>query len=165
MQTNALLFHGIKAQYAIPALKSNCLKTHSFHRYWKDGRRLERGESGYEDHVWMGGICLSRDKQYAATRDVFVLEFSKDALRHRHKIIPLKWFQRRYEAEEFLQNQITTLSGDGAAIINYFDNNPGTITNLDKYLTGFYLVEKYKKYMADDDLEFALSHPHFKGYI
>lgn len=142
------LYHATKLPYCNDQLKHDELHAAMIHRFWKDGKRRERGEKGYEDHVWIKGLSLTRDLQFALKWGFLIYELDKTLLTQRYKLLPITWFSgrvsggsKRREAEEYLWMETSKLSGDGREVIEYANNGKVRLKPLHKYCKKNYSFE------------------------
>jgi hypothetical protein len=141
----AELFHAAKLKYYEQQLKEDMITASVIHRWWKDGKRRERGQPGYEDHVWIKGISLTRDPGYAKrwSGETIIYTLDQAKLAQRYKFLPIRWSSRyRTEAEEFLWMDTSDISGDGPEPIRYHDDGKVKLKNLHLYLKKITIFKK-----------------------
>jgi len=165
----AYLYHGLSPVRAEEALKRNEIRGFTSHRSWEDGaRRWDKTEPGWENHTWMKGVSLTRDRRFAEQWGAIVFVLDADKLRQHYKIDPLAWSPRnpKREKEEWVRlHKSDHISGDGPHIMQYLNDPIGSIKPLDRYLVSVYISpEQYKyddmlRWMVDDfDI---VNHPKF----
>ncbi len=170
------LYHALKTERAIKALTENKLGCYSTQRYWKDGKRRKDDEDDYNSGLWMRGISLTRDIEYAKTwRDVIFI-FDQHKLKTKYKIIPYNWGYSigggykqgsnvKREREEFLFVGVSDINNpktgkpyknDYRNFKAFDDMRKSTlryIEPLDKYLVGFFVsshfIDTMKTYSKD----------------
>ena len=183
------LYHAIKHEWAIKALSDNKLGCYSTQRYWKDGKRRKDDEEDYDSGLWMRGLSLTRDIEYAKTWNDIIFVFDREKLKHKYKLLPYNWGysigggykqgdRAKREREEFLFTGVDDINNPRTGkhykdkYLNYkaFDimkNTPkGYIEPLDKYLVGFYIsnhfMKNLKKYNLKE-LKILKSHKKYLG--
>ena len=154
------LYHATKINYFKDQLEHDYITASTIHRWWKNGLRHERsnGDGSYnhgkasdknskwKDHVWIKGISLTRDFNFAKRWGPIVYTLDQTALDARYKFLPMKWQSpkvKRFENEEFLWMHTSKISGDGPEPIQYADDGQVKLTNLHRYLKKITLVNKY----------------------
>jgi hypothetical protein len=182
------LYHAIKSDRAIMALKENRLGGYSFQRFWEGGKRLKDDQPGYEDSSYLRGISTTRDVEYANNWNDVIFVFDKDKLKQKYKIVPYNWgysigkgykqgARMKKEREEFVitgyndrvtknKNNDYIFYDDDKDYISFIDmlQSPnGYIEPLDKYLLGFFIGERYKDYLKEDTLKYLTSHNKYIG--
>lgn len=181
---HAPLYHGMKYNHLVQALKADKLEGRTSQRFWGDGRRRTEDDPEYRNSYWMKGFSLTRDKKYAMGWSDTCLVLDQELLRQRFSIEPYAWNyhysgkhgrrDHKKEREEFL---ITKKSHDSYQLkpeypgddekrvdINRLKSPEGEIKPLSKYLLGFYVDQEYAEAIPDNpDMKYLLSHPKFKG--
>lgn len=103
------LYHALKMENLHLALTLNALRGYSTHRIhdngtvpWCANPRYPSKE--YLESKWYFGICLTRERSFAQMWNDVVIEFDRDALKARNKIVPYNWMETKLkaEAEEFV---------------------------------------------------------------
>jgi len=175
--TLAPLYHAITHERAIKALDENKLGGYTIQRYWKDGRRRKDDEPDYESGLWMRGLSLTRDIEFAKTWNDVIFVFDQEKIKTKYKLLPYNWgysigngykqgARMKREREEFLITGISSEHNPKTGKpytqqrrrFKAFDdmrNTPnGYIEPLDKYLIGFFISERFidilKKYNKEE---------------
>lgn len=152
------LFHATKWEYYKDQLEHDMLTAAMIHRYWKDGRRHDRGQPNWEDHVWIKGLSLSRDIRFCLKWGNPIFELDKSLITTKYKILPVTWFSSsinksgsiRRESEEFLWMETSDLTGDGVEIVKYADNDKLKFKPLHKYCKSVIISEFFFKILPKD---------------
>ena len=105
-----ILFHALKFEYALNALRDDKIQGRTTQRYWKDGLRRKDNDPQYEDSFWMKGFSCTRDFEFAKNWGAIVFVFDKDKIKESKKIVPYAWnYMRKHctpdhkkEREEFV---------------------------------------------------------------
>lgn len=147
MQNNISLYHAIKIENLALALSLNALRGYSTHRIHDNGTvpwcsDPKNPSKAYLDSKWYFGVCLTREKEFANQWNDVVIEFDKQALSARRKIVPYNWMETRLKAE-FEEFVITGYAGFtcGEALIHSTDPD-----DEERYEQ----VSKNAKFLTDD---------------
>ncbi len=170
--SRADLYHAIKPEFAIPALKTNKLDCYSFQRSWPGGIRMKDDQPGYDESDWMRGLSLTRDVQFAKNWGGVVFVFDQEKLKTKYKIVPFNWgfsigngyeqgMRAKREREEFLITGLLKGPVSNRDFLKAREKPDGKIEPLDKYLKGI-LVDP--EFMKDDLREYLTEHPLFTGF-
>jgi len=169
--SRADLYHAIKPEYAVDALKNNRLPCHSIQRSWEGGIRLKDDHPDYNSSDYLRGISLTRDIKYAKNWQIVVFIFDQEKLKTKWKIIPYNWgysigrgyrqgMNAKREREEFLITGLTKGPLDGQEFLNAVETPEGNIEPLNRYLKGFIIEPDY---MKDEYYKFLSEHPLYMG--
>lgn len=180
-----VVYHGMKANFALQALRADKLEGRTIQRYWPDGKRMKDNQPGYDESFWLKGFSTTRDIKYAQTWGEVVLELDKNKIAQRFKIIPFNWGysipadnHHKKEREEFIvtgklpytQKQMQDVESEYG---RKYDNDEHwlnkavgkPIAPLHQYITAIYADESLKNDPRQADLVKSLeAHPKFKGY-
>jgi len=150
--SSSKLYHATKLQYCKDQLQHDRVMAAMIHRFWKDGKRRERGDPGYDDHVWIKGLSLSRNLRFCLKWGILVFELDRELLKRKYKLLPITWFSqntadpkgtyRRRESEEYLWIDTSNISGDGPEPVKYADKEV-FIDGWHKYCTKIYVSSFY----------------------
>lgn len=116
------LWHAMKIENALLAIKDDSLTPYTNHRVWRDGLKRKDNDPQYEDSLWVTGWSLTRDKNFALNWGPIILEFDKEEIKQNFKIMQISWnysipninANHKKEREEFV------LSGGIKMSINDF---------------------------------------------
>lgn len=188
--TVAPLYHAITHERAIIALTENKLGGYSIQRYWRDGRRRKDDEEGYESGLWMRGISLTRDVDFAKSWNDVIFVFDQEKLKTKYKLLPYNWgysigggyiqgSKAKREREEFLITGISSELNPKTGkhykqkyrryqeFDKMYKTPNGYIEPLDKYLIGFFIsnhfIDILKKYNKNQ-LTLLNKNDKFLGY-
>ena len=134
------LYHALKVENLHLALTLNALRGYSTHRIHDNGtvpwcRNPRSPSKEYLESKWYFGICLTRERSFAQLWNDVVIEFDRNALKARKKIVPYNWMETKLkaEAEEFV---VTGYAGFncGQALVS-LDAEDESIRNNVRFLT------------------------------
>lgn len=146
---SADLYHATKINFYEDQLKGDYITASVIHRWWKDGSRHDRRNPDgshnvgseddknpkWKDHVWIKGISLTRDVNFAKKWGGIIFVLDQQKLDARYKFLPMRWSSmHRNESEEFLWMHTSDISGDGPEPIRYAEDGKIKLTNLHKYV-------------------------------
>ncbi len=184
-QRVAPLYHAIEYKRAMEALIQNKLGGYSIQRYWEDGRRRKDDEDDYESGLYMRGLSLTRDVDYAKDWNDIIFVFDQEKLKNKWKILPYNWgysigggykqgSNAKREREEFLITGVSSTNNprtkkpykDKYKDHKSFDDMrkipKGYVEPLDKYLIGFF-ISKHLIGFKEEKIEFFKKHTKYLG--
>ena len=182
----APLYHAIKSENALKALKEEKLGGFSIQREWAGGKRYKDDQPEYDTSSFMRGISTSRDIEYCAKWNDIIFVFDQDALKTKYKIVPYNWgysigrgyiqgARMKREKEEFVitghsnsyminsENEDENDDKNSERFKKMISEPEGYIEPLNKYLLGFFISENFEKYTDEKDKEYFKSHPKYLG--
>jgi len=177
----APLYHAIKSENAILALKEDKLGGYSIQRFWPDGKRLKDDNPEYNTSNFMRGISVTRDIEYANKWNDVIFVFDPNKIKTKYKVIPYNWgysigkgyiqgSKMKREREEFIITgyNYPKYSDDdnknNKKFIKMTSKPEGYIEPLNKYLLGFFISERFEKYINEDYKKYLQSHEKYLGY-
>lgn len=180
--SRAPLYHALDTKYAVTALDNNKLDAYTFQRFWEDGRRYKDDHPNYKNSFYYRGLSLTRDINYAKKFNTIIFEFDQEKLKQKYTLIPYNWgfsIGRGYEQkervkkerEEFLIVSKLRKVMDNSELAKMIQTPGGSITNLDKYITGIYISKTSYDIYTENDTEIyepfgkIKNHPKYKGVI
>jgi hypothetical protein len=86
-----VLFHAVKAEYALEQLTNGFIEGHTHQRYWADGLRRKDNHPNYEDSYILKGLSTTRDIEYAKRWGQVIYVLDKEKIRNQFKITPYSW--------------------------------------------------------------------------
>ena len=173
--SRAPLYHSLKYEYVMTALKNDRLACHSSQRIWPGGKRLKDDEPGYEDSWYLRGLSLTRDKYYAQGWNSVVFEFDQEKLSDRYKLLPYNWgyhigggyrqdLRAKREREEFLIMKIVKEPKGADEFIDMQLEPAAYLKPRSHYLIGFTIEDfVFDKLLNKEQKEYFSSHPLFRG--
>jgi len=102
---NNILYHGVKIEHAVDAIKKGHLEPRTTQRYWEDGRYLKDDHPDYEDSGWLYGWSTSRDKFLASTFGGVLFVFDKDKIKEEFKVQPISWSYRLSQGSQYFKKE------------------------------------------------------------
>ncbi len=170
---NSLIFHAIKCENVISALKENKLGGYSTQRIWDDGKRLKDDMPGYEESNFLRGISATRDIEYANKWNDIIFVFDYDKIKTKYKTIPYNWgysiggryrqnHRSKREREEFIITGINK-KDNNFNFIEMRSTPNGYIEPLDKYLIGFYISNHLGRFIDEKHKLYIMSHKKYLG--
>ncbi len=141
-----VIYHALRAEYAIKALEDNCLYATTHHGNYK-------------------GISFTRDFRFAIRWHDVIFTINRSKLTNNTKLVPRAWKHlpddnKKREREEFAI--IRKNVDDYIDARGYLGNGDDKLENLDRYLTGIHCYRTLKDVTG---LEPITNHPKFRGFI